>query len=148
MSLMKRLIFNNRITGIQLVKFSLIGLLNTGIHYSIFLFLYRVFGVYYLAASVVGYCAGLINSYIMNKKWTFRTTGVRVHIEFVKFIMVNLISLFVNLAALKYAVDHIGIIPEVGQIIAIVFSTIVNFLGNKLWTFHQMNKRSYPARLM
>jgi putative flippase GtrA len=131
---MKKLILNSQ-TRIQFVKFSLIGLLNTGIHYVIFLFLYRVFDMYYLHATVVGYSVGLINSFILNKKWTFKSRNVRKDMEFAKFIMVNLLALIVNVGALKYFVSLAGLRPEIGQIVAIAFSTITNFMGNKFWTF-------------
>ena len=120
---------------IQFLKFSLIGILNTGIHYGIFFVLFRFAGLHYLVASTMGYCAGLINSFILNKKWTFRTKGTRIDIEFMKFIVVNLISLLVNVGSLSYFVSAMHIMPELGQLFAIAFSMTANFIGNKFWTF-------------
>ena len=131
----KSLIFENKKTGLQFLKFALIGILNTGIHYSVFLFLLRIVGVYFLAASAVGYCCGLINSYIFNKLWTFKARGTRKHLEFMKFVLVNIVALGANIISLKGFVSYLSLSPETGQVLAIAFSLIANFVGNKLWTF-------------
>jgi putative flippase GtrA len=132
---MKKSILINRETIIQFLKFGMIGLVNTGIHYGVFLLLFRPFGFHYLLASSIGYCAGLINSFILNKRLTFRTMGTRTDIEFAKFVLVNVLALATNLGALKVFVSLIHLIPEVGQVFAIGFSIVINFLGNKIWTF-------------
>lgn len=119
----------------QFLKFAMIGFLNTGIHYLIFLWLFRVVGLYYMLASVIGYCCGLMNSFILNKKWTFKTKGVRKDIEFARFILVNIAALIVNVGTMKYFVSVLKIAPEFSQIGAIGFSMMTNFVGNKFWTF-------------
>ena len=134
---MKKLIFNKRETGSQFLKFCLIGFLNTAIHYGIFIFFLRTLLVNYLIASVFGYCTGLINSYILNKKWTFQSTGVRKDAEFAKFVLVNVFALSANLGALKCFVCLMSMAPELGQVFAIGFSTTTNFIGNKFWTFQK-----------
>jgi putative flippase GtrA len=136
--LIKKSIFDSSETRIQFVKFLIIGVINTGIHYVAFLFLYRIVGIDYLFASALGYSVGLINSFILNKKLTFKTKGVRTGAEFVKFFCVNMVALLVNLLALKSFVDYASLIPEVAQVCAIAFSTFVNFLGNKCWTFRSI----------
>ena len=136
---MKKSILINRETGIQFIKFATIGFLNTMIHYGVFLLLFRLAGVHYLLASSIGYCAGLINSFILNKTLTFRTKGTRTGIEFVKFVLVNVLALGANLLVLKFSVLFLDLIPELGQIFAIGFSIVINFLGNKIWTFRPIN---------
>jgi putative flippase GtrA len=84
---------------------------------------------------VIGYCAGVINSYILNKLWTFQTKGTRKDVEFAKFAVINVFSLSINVGAIKFFVALVGMRPELGQVIAIGFALVVNFLGNKLWTF-------------
>lgn len=119
----------------QFIIFSLIGLINTGIHYCVFLIFYRFVNFNYLIASVIGYSCGLLNSFILNKKWTFKTINVRTDIELAKFIIVNVLALGVNIIGLRFFVEVMGIKPEIGQIGAIGFSLVTNFLGNKYWTF-------------
>lgn len=99
--------------------------------------------VYYLAASAMGYVAGLINSFILNKRLTFRTKGVYIRIELIKFVTVNLAALLINIGSLGFFVSYINIVPEHGQLVAMLFSMTVNFLGNKFWTFQQLTVTGY-----
>ena len=77
---------------------------------------------------------GLLNSYVMNRAWTFTVTTRANRIEFGRFVLVNLIALLLNLAVLKY-LTSLGLIPEIAQILAIGASLLANFAGNKWWTF-------------
>jgi putative flippase GtrA len=123
----------------QFIIFSVVGLINTGIHYCVFLFLYKLINVNYLIASVVGYSCGLLNSFILNKKWTFKTINVRKDIELIKFVIVNVVALAVNIIGLRFFVEVMGIKPEISQIGAIGFSLVTNFVGNKYWTFRSQH---------
>ena len=134
---MKKSIFDNRHTATQFVRFAIVGILNTGIHYSVFLVLLRIATMHYLLASVAGYCTGLMNSYVLNRVWTFESHGSLKRREFAKFVSVNIVALAVNTATLKWFVFCMKLAPEIGQVFAIVFSLTVNFLGNKLWTFRK-----------
>ena len=118
----------------QFVKFGLVGVLNTALHYGVFLVLFRVLGVPMLVASAIGYCVGLVNSFLLNRSWTFRVVGDGRRVEFVKFVVVNLIALGVNLALLE-VFTRAGVVPEIGQVLAIGGSMVVNFLGNRVWVF-------------
>ena len=134
-----KLITNNKALVEQFGKFVLVGLLNTSIHYLVFFLLYKYAGIHYLAASFIGYSAGLVNSFFINKKWTFQYVQKSRWPEFIKFLLVNVAALFINIALLETFVTLFRIIPEISQIIAIGGSTVVNFLGNKFWTFAKRN---------
>ena len=108
-------------TGRQFVSFGLVGVVNTVIQYAVFVLLFRLVGVPMLAASAVGYACGLVNSYLMNHRWTFRTGRDRSRGEFLRFCLVNLVALGVNLLVLK-ALAGAGVLPEIAQAVAIGFS--------------------------
>jgi len=118
------------------MKFSMVGLLNTGIHYGVFLLLLKVGELDYLVSSGIGYCFGLVNSYSINRKWTFAAAQPCNKLEFIQFACVNAMSLGLNLLSLKIFVSFLSIIPEIAQIIAIIFSMLVNFFCNKFWIFN------------
>ena len=54
----RRSILTRRVADNQLLKFSAVGLLNTGLHYAVFLVLLRVGHLNYLLASALGYRTG------------------------------------------------------------------------------------------
>ena len=119
----------------QFLVFALIGVVNTAVHFVVFVVLLRVFDVPMLAASTIGYCAGVANSYVMNRLWTFKVTTRANSREFLRFAAVNIISLGINLLVLKYLAANVGLGPEVAQIGAIGASLVANFAGNKWWAF-------------
>ncbi len=120
---------------VQFIKFGLVGVLNTAIHYAVFYGLLNLAGIHYLVASTIGYLAGLTNSYLLNRSWTFKSRQDNRASEMAKFFLVNVFSLGANLVALKTGVSLMGLSPEIAQLFAIVFSLVVNFAGNRFWTF-------------
>jgi putative flippase GtrA len=117
----------------QLLRFSVVGGLNTALHFAIFVVLFRVFGVPMLLSSGIGYCTGVVNSYFMNRIWTFKTRSAPNRAEFLRFSLVNAAALALNLTVLKACSGGLGLLPEVAQAVAIVVSLATNFLGNKFW---------------
>ncbi len=119
----------------QLMKFSLVGVINTLIHYALFYLFYSVFGVYHLLASTIGFIAAVINSFILNKYWTFDSNSPQLVKQFVRFFSVSLIALLINLATMALLVEWWMIDPLIAQLAAIGFTLLVNFAGNKWWSF-------------
>jgi putative flippase GtrA len=119
----------------QFIKFAVVGVLNTAIHYGVFYALYRFAGVYHLVASGAGFCAAVTHSYILNKFWTFKRRGSRVHEEFLKFFLVSLLSLCVNLTGMAILVELLAVHPPLAQLVTIGITLVLNFLGNRFWTF-------------
>ncbi len=122
----------------QFILFSAIGVLNTLIHYGVFFVLLNGLRIHYLVSSTTGYCCGLINSYLLNRRYTFNMSHRLNAPEFAKFVIVNIVALSVNLIMMKVLVDVWGIRPEVSQLLAILGSLAANFIGNKLWTFKEL----------
>ncbi len=120
----------------QFIKFSLVGVLNTAVDFGIFTFLNFLFGEeFYRISQIISYSCAVLNSYFLNKSWTFQA-GHRFNlIEMTKFLTINLISLGVSLyfLTLFHEKYQIGILwSKVG---ATFFSVLINFIGNKFWVF-------------
>ena len=56
---------------VQFVKFGIVGISNTLITFAVYTVLLKVFGVWYLAASAIGFVVGAINGFLLNRRWTF-----------------------------------------------------------------------------
>ena len=61
-----------RAHGSRLVRFALVGVANTAIDFAVFGALYYLMSVHLLLANSLSYGAGLVNSFVMNSRWTFR----------------------------------------------------------------------------
>ncbi len=140
---MKKSIANSRTGIVQFIKFSLVGALNSLVHFCVFVVLHRLAMVHYLVSSSIGYGVGMINSYVLNKRWTFSINGGDFRREFGKFAVVNMIALLANIGALRFFKEQIHLSAETGQVCAIGFSILVNFFGNRYWTFKKYEKSLY-----
>ncbi len=64
-----------RKTGIQLLKYGVIGVMNTVITLVAFYLLNTKLGVPYGPSNIVGYVLGVVNSFLWNRGWVFKTGG-------------------------------------------------------------------------
>jgi dolichol-phosphate mannosyltransferase len=119
---------------IQLAKFCTVGASGYVVNLTVYAFLLHVAGLHYLAAAVCSFLVAVTNNYTWNRLWTFR--GARGHVAYqgVRFLVVSVAALALNLAFLQVlVVVGVGKIPA--QAVAIVLVTPINFIANKLWSF-------------
>jgi putative flippase GtrA len=90
--------------------------------------------MHYISAAVGSFLVAVTSNYTWNRLWTFRSQRGGVAYQGARFLVVSTIALVANLAVLHGLVS-IGLGEVVGQAIAIVLVTPVNFVGNKLWSF-------------
>ncbi|MEG2076711.1 MAG: GtrA family protein [Victivallaceae bacterium] len=125
---------------VKLIKFCLVGGVNTGISMLVFVALVKYCHLTPELASLISYCAGLLNSYLLNKFWTFRSGERTSGTLIAKFIVVNLIALAINLLVIALCFRIFQINEYISQLIALVFSTLVNFIGNRRFVFKKSNQ--------
>jgi putative flippase GtrA len=122
----------------QLFKFCVVGAFGYAINLAVYDGLLRS-GVHYLVAATCSFLVAVTNNYAWNRLWTFRDRRRGVAAQGVRFFLVSLASLGANLVVLNVLIS-LGAGKLVGQAIAIVLVTPLNFVGNKLWSF-----RRHPA---
>ena len=118
----------------QLFKYSIVGIFNTAIGLSVIYFVFNVLNLNYVLANIIGYACGLVNSFIWNKKWTFKSSQ-HYSKEIIPFLVVFGISYTANLLTVILFVEFINIHPNIAQIIGIAAYSSTNFLINRYWTF-------------
>lgn len=121
---------------IQLAKFSTVGASGYLINLAVYSALLRGAALHYLGAAVCSFLVAVTNNYTWNRLWTFR--GQRGHVAYqgVRFLVVSVVALGANLLVLR-ALVGLGTDKIVGQALAIVLVTPLNFVGNKLWSFRR-----------
>ena len=133
---LKELIKNNDL--IKLIRFSIVGVGNTLVNWSIFIIL-NVFGVYYIISNIIAYIIATINSYIWNSLWVFKYgQGLNINTS-VKFFILNLVGLTVNTTIMYILVDILNFNKFMALVLASVFVVIMNYTINKLWVFKEEN---------
>ena len=133
---------NEKLTHI--LRFGFVGGLNTVIDFGIFSVLNSILGVNYVISQIVSYSGGTLNSYFLNKFWTFNDTKVskKTTKEIVQFIVVNSASLGVSLIGMSILLSNSSMDPLVAKIISMVLAQVVNFLGYRFWVFGTIVKSS------
>ena len=119
---------------VQLVKFGIVGVSNTIITASIVWILLVYLNLSNYAANIVGYLAGLFNSFIWNRKWTFKSNSQFSNTAF-KFLITFAISYLIQLGNLYLLLNYTTFDAYFCQLVSIVVYTLVNFILNKYYTF-------------
>jgi putative flippase GtrA len=119
---------------VQFVKFGIVGVSNTLLFFAVYTLLLKGFGVWYLAASGIGFTAGAVNGFLLNRRWTF-AGHVGDALTPVRWTVVQGCGLLLNLALVAACVEVIGLDKLIGQAIAIAIVVVVTFLANRAWTF-------------
>lgn len=129
-------IFNGKLK--HLSRFSMIGVINTLIDFTVFTMFNSLFGVSYILSQGLGYSLGVANSFLLNKKWTFedRKANKKSFYEFFQFIVVNLISLIITMMVMNLLVKNFNLNVYISKIMVTVIAQITNFLAYKLWVFN------------
>ncbi len=125
---------------VQFVKFGIVGVSNTLLSFAVYTLLLKAFGVWYVAASGIGFTVGAVNGFLLNRRWTFRG-HVGDALTPVRWFVVQGCGLGLNLSLVYLFVDGFGMDKLIGQVPATAVVTVVTFLVNRAWTF-KMHPRS------
>lgn len=121
----------------QLIKYGLVGIINTSITAIIMYLLMNGFGVDYTISNAIGYIAGFFNSFMLNKIWTFKSNKASTISQFIRFAVVFAICYILQLGLVVLFVEHFKISENISQLIGMIFYTLIGFFFNKIFTFKQ-----------
>lgn len=132
----------------QVIRFGVVGVLNTGIDFGILNILSYLTGITegnrIIPLKGVAFLAANVNSYIINKKWTFKDNssgeGAK---RFSVYLSVSVIGALINIGVVYLITTHVppqfGMSPTLwlnaANLVATGFSLIWNFVGYKLIVF-------------
>jgi putative flippase GtrA len=119
---------------VQFVKFGIVGVSNTLITFIVYTILLKGFGVWYLAASAIGFIVGATNGFLLNRRWTF-AGHVGDALTPVRWAVVQSCGLAINLGLLYVFVHDAGVDKLLAQALATVVVTVTTFIANRAWTF-------------
>jgi putative flippase GtrA len=114
----------------MIYKYIVTGLLNTAISLSVIFILYEVLALNYNVAYFLGYVTALINSFIMNKKFTFES-GNPWKGEVVGFVKAFIISYGMSHIFLNIMIEIFNFNVFFSIICSMIFYTIVGYVLNK-----------------
>lgn len=119
---------------IKFFKFIIIGLINTffllGIYY---LLLYL--GVNYNLSFAIGFIFSVLNAYILNNRFVFKTDNVNIKNKLIKIYLSYGTTFLLSQLLLYLGIEKMGISEKIMPIINIIFMTPLNFLLNRFFVF-------------
>ncbi|HUJ10600.1 MAG TPA: GtrA family protein [Verrucomicrobiae bacterium] len=130
-------------------RFGVIGFCNASVDFGILNILVSstgvTRGVYFSLYKTIAFVAALINSYFWNRAWTFKVKQEKSAGEAVRFVLVILGSLLINVGVSSLIVNLVpppfGLTNRlwlnIASVIAVCFGLFWNFIGMKIFVFNQ-----------
>jgi putative flippase GtrA len=118
-----------------LLRFAVVGASGYVLNLAVYAALVHGAGVNYLIAATVAWLVAVANNFWWNRGWTFNAVDGHAGFQAARFFFVSLVAFLVSLLLLRALVEDAGVVPLVGQAIAVAAVTPLNFVGNKLWSF-------------
>lgn len=133
-----------KIAGAQIIRFGIVGVLNTLIGTCVMFFCYNVLHLGYWFSSAMNYVVGSIFSYFANKHFTFQSKD-RSDGEIVRFIANISICYLIAygiaeplvrnlLEALSWNIEK-NIYEQIAMVVGMGLFVVLNFIGQKLIVF-------------
>lgn len=133
---------------IQLTKYAIVGVMNTLLTLVVIFVCKSLLGVNEYVSNAIGYVAGLVNSFLWNRKWVFHSDG-HLSRQAIKFLVGFALCYAVQFAVVwlinqswfgdtEYRIPLIGFVISgygIATLVGNVVYTLCNFLYNKLLTF-------------
>lgn len=124
----------------QVFKFGVTGLFSTAVNYVVYLLILFCAKDLYLFAAAIGFLAGLVAGYPLNRFWTFRegrSSTPRKPFLPLKYALVYFVSLVLGLLSLSILVECLHVDPKYANVLSTFQTICTNFLGLKFLVFRQ-----------
>lgn len=125
---------------LRFVRYCIVGAIGTLINLAVLFPLTEWFRLWYILSAAAAFGVAVTTNYILNKYWTFGYTAgssARLLSSYVKFVVVAIAGLGINLALLYIFVERFGIWYIAGQLASIAAVMLWNFTGSNFWAFRK-----------
>lgn len=133
--MLERLKYCDKKTLWQLIRFGIVGVINTLITLAVIYLLQEVLDVKYTKANLAGYVAGVINSFFWSKLWVFKKLNSNFIREAVLFLISFGVCYGIQFVSLLVLVELLHIPDLWAQLLGMVVYTLCNFIMNRCITF-------------
>ena len=124
----------------QFIKFLLVGCSNTVVVLIVYYVVVWIGGTqYYLLGQTLGYGVGILNSYFWNSRYVFSRNERSTPKTFVKMCICYGATYIIQISILYILVDILTFSEFLSPIIAIIITTPINFILNRVFAFKEKN---------
>ena len=136
---------NIKVLIVQFIKFGLVGFLTTVISYAVYALLVYM-GFPYIAANIVGFIIGTLNSFIWNSLFVFKKQQDEKRNPWwtlVKtFVTYGCSNLLLSSLLLWILVEKFGLSEYIAPILVLCVTVPLNFVVNKFWSYKKIKMES------
>jgi putative flippase GtrA len=125
--------FPSRAVLEQWLRFVLVGGSNTLLSWCAYAVLVRL-GLPYVVASALAFVLGALNSYGLNRRWTFRSRARRAP-ELVRFGVVQAVGLAIDVSLLYVLTEDVRLHHLIAQALVFPVASAVTFVLSRRWAF-------------
>ncbi|GAF14774.1 sugar translocase in surface polysaccharides biosynthesis [Bacillus sp. JCM 19045] len=110
----------------QFIRFAVVGGLNTGTFYLLYLLFHQLFMLQYLVSHIAAFLLSMIGSYFLNVFFTF---GVKPSWKtFIQFPLTQVVNFTVSTVFVFIFVEWVNLSPLIAPILAVLFTVPITFL--------------------
>ena len=120
---------------VKLVKFGITGVMNTAVDFLVYTLLVSFFSMGLYVSQIISYSCGMLNSYVVNRKWTFSTKNGFFSGDLVRFIVLNLSMMLLGMGIIYVCTQKLMFHKLVAKLISTLLVLIINFLISNFWVF-------------
>ena len=134
---------------VQVIRFGAVGVINTVVDLAVLNALILIAhtgerGAMYALFKTIAFAAAVLNSYLMNRTWTFQRVSQKSQmVEGGQFMFISVLGAIVNVGSSWYVATfmhprwglNVKAWPSFAALVGTAFSLGFNFLGYKFWVF-------------
>lgn len=120
----------------QAIKYGIVGISNTLITMLVIWLMMKVLDCREGLSNLTGYVAGLLNSFIWNKQWTFKESSSGWGRSAWRFAVAFVVCYVLQYGLILLLNENLSIDHYYNHLIGMVFYTVLNFVINKFYTFN------------
>ena len=118
----------------RIILFALVGATNTAVDFLAFTAAHELLALSVGGSQAIGYSFGLICSFVLNRKFTFRDGSRRLWGQMILFLAVNLTTMGISVASIELMTGA-GLNDYIAKVLITGFVMVSNYFGYKLIVF-------------
>ncbi|MEC0369746.1 GtrA family protein [Paenibacillus chibensis] len=115
----------------RFIRFGIVGVSNTLVDFIVFFLVHSLLGS--IVGQIVSYAAGMLNSYILNRRWTFGQKHARDYGQMLRFIAVNAVIAAGTALLLSLMDKHLPLVAA--KLLVTAAGVFINYFVSRTWVF-------------
>ncbi|MCR5014016.1 MAG: GtrA family protein, partial [Bacteroidales bacterium] len=121
---------------LKFLKFGAVGLSGVFVNFGVTWFFKEICKLNKYLSNIIGFVVAATSNYLLNRWWTFQSNNPEVGVEYAKYFLISLVGLGIDTLTVYLLNGKLKWNFYLSKVFAVGASTLWNFFGNLLFTFH------------